>query len=401
MSRLTIHFIRKAPPGLHNDGRGLYLRVKPSGARSWLYRYKARWMGLGSLDDVDLEEARDLAHQARKAVRAGADPILERRKQKLLTSAATVTFEECAKSCHEAQSSKWRTEKHREGWLDSFQRYIFPKLGGLPIAAVDTNAVVDALKPIWSKQYDTGRRLRQRVEAVIDHASALGLRSGDNPARWSGHLEHLLANRDKTEQKHFAAMPWREVPDFVARLREHATVPAMALEFLILTAARAGEVLNAKRPEVQGDLLVIPPERTKVGKEFRVTLSKRAQEILANVPSEGEYLFPGRFEGKPLGHNALREMLKQQLKIEDITIHGFRSSFRDWAADATRFANHVVEMCLAHSVGGVEGAYRRGEMLDQRRKVMEAWAGYLAAPVRTEVIPWTRERSFNLRASRV
>lgn len=339
-------------------------------------------MGLGPLHVVSLAEARDAAHEARRLLRQGLDPIKQRRSRQQQAAAASTTFRVVAEDFHASQAGKWRSSNHRQGWLFTMRSYVFPQLGELPVATVDTAAVIAVLKPLWSTKYETGRRVRQRIEAVLDRAAAMGLRTGDNPARWSGHLEHLLPARDRTQVPHHHALPWRQIPDLMARLRQREPdvlgIDALALEFLILTAARMGEVLYARWDEIEGDTWVIPAARMKGGSEHRVPLSQRAQDILAALPREDcGYLFVGPRRNAPLYKMTLGRLLARL--GEATTVHGFRSSFRDWASDNTTFANHIVEMALAHAVNGVEAAYRRGDLLDKRRTMMLAWAAYCGA----------------------
>jgi integrase len=263
---------------------------------------------------------------------------------------------------------------------------VFPKFGKWQVAAVDTPAVLEVLKPIAATK--TGKNVRTAIEQVLNSATARGLRTGDNPARWAGHLEHLLPKRTATV-KHHDALPWREMPAFMTRLRAPSdtfNLDALALEFLILTAARTNEVLQATWDEIVGDTWIVPPQRAKTGKEHRVPLSPRALDLLAALPRDGgRLIFPGAREGQPLSHSAMLRVL-ERLGVQS-TVHGLRSSFRDWAGESTAFPRDVIEQALAHSIGAVEKAYRRGDLIDKRRKLMDAWASYLEKPTTAEVVP--------------
>jgi integrase len=297
------------------------------------------------------------------------------------------TFRTAAEELHTDRQTKWRSDNHRRGWLSSMRTYVFPAIGDMPVSDVDTPAVLKVLRPLWLTQYDTARRLRQRIETVLDRATAMKLREGDNPARWSGHLEHLLPARDETEQPHHKALPWREAPAFMARVRELPGVDAKALEFLVLTATRAGEAMHGRWDEIEDDVWTIPAHRMKGGKEHRVPLSRRALDLLASLPRDGgPYIFPGAREGKPMAKMALARVL-ERLDV-DTTVHGLRSTFRDWAGEETSFPNHIAEMALAHSVGKVEGAYRRGELMKKRRQLAEAWAGFIGGGNVVDLAQW-------------
>jgi integrase len=396
MGKLTVHKVKAlSRPGKYGDGGNLILVIKETSAKFWVFRYthdgREHALGLGPVRDVDLAAAREKAADARKLLRAGRDPIAEKGTARVQRIGAR-TFAEVARDFHASHSREWRNAKHRAQWLTSLENYVFPKIGSLPVAAIDTPAILAALKPIWETKYDTARRVSNRIEKVLDVAKARGLRSGENPARWDGLLEHLLPARAATEKKHLAALPWREMPDFMNRLRYRVAekpgsldLDTLALEFLILTAARTNEVRFATWDEIAGDTWIIPAARIKAGKEHRVPLSGRVQELLATLPRDnGPFLFPGATADKVLSHNAMLRVL-ERLGVSS-TVHGFRSSFRDWAGESTSFPNHVIEQALAHSLGRVEKAYRRGDLLDKRRKLMDAWSAYLAAPSAEKVV---------------
>jgi integrase len=295
-----------------------------------------------------------------------------------------MTFEVAAYAYIAAHRKTWRSHQHAAQWPSSLRRYVFPTLGALPVSAIDTALVVRALTPAWEKVPETASRLRGRIESILDWATVSGFRQGDNPARWSGHLEHLLAAPRKRRVEHLAALPWREVPEFMARLREIDTTAAHAFEFLILTAARTGEVRNLTWDSVRlaEAIWVVPAHKMKAGKEHRVPLSARCIKILREreaVRTDDPHVFPGR-DGK-LGESAFQHLLKR-LGRRDITAHGFRSSFRDWAGESTGFPREVAEHALAHVVGDAsERSYARGDMFTKRRKLMEAWASFCARPL--------------------
>jgi len=401
--RLTGASVRRVEPGLYADGGGLYLQVtKAKGGgvnRSWLFRFKAgkdrdRWMGLGALHTISLVEAREAALQCRKARLAGIDPIAQRDKQRAgeaQASAKAITFAEATDGYVRAHAASWRNLKHAAQWPASLRKYVFPVLGSVPVSAVDTPLVLKCLRPLWGRIPETASRIRGRIEAVLDWAGAGGYRQGENAARWSGHLEHLLPSPGKTKPaQHHAAMAVAEVPAFMQALRAQQGTAARALEFAILTAARSGEVFGARWDEIEGDVWTVPAERMKSARQHAVPLSKRALEILAQMRAQrsGDLMFPGRDGSKPLGATGLRHVLKQ-LGRSDGTVHGFRSAFRDWAGDHTAFPREVAEAALGHAIGDkVEAAYRRGSALEKRRKLMEAWARFCAVPAAAgKVVP--------------
>ena len=339
MGKLTVKKVKALNrPGSYGDGNNLVLAIRKSGAKFWLFKYarggREHSMGLGPVHTVELHEARDAAHAARKLLREARDPIAEKRSARL-TSVGARTFEQLARDFHAAHGSRWRNAKYRQQWLRTLENYVFPKIGFLPVGVIDTAAILSALKPIWESRYETARRVRNAIETVLSAAMAQGLRTGENPARWSGHLEHLLPTRAATEKKHHAAMPWREMPDFMSRLRTSPpagslALDALALEFLILTAARTNELRFATWDEIVDDVWIVPKQRMKTGREHRVPLSRRAIEVLAGLPRDGgPYLFPVPTADVPLSHSVMGRQL-QRLGAP-VTVHGFRSSFRDWA----------------------------------------------------------------------
>ncbi|HEY8033000.1 MAG TPA: integrase arm-type DNA-binding domain-containing protein [Methylocella sp.] len=385
-------------PGRHSDGEGLYLNVTPSGARSWLFIWKKggkrREMGLGSAGGVTLARARELASACRAQVAAGLDPI-EARDTAAKAKSETPTFGRVADALIAAKESEWRNPKHRAQWRMTLETYAAP-LRSRPVDEIDTAAVLDVLKPLWQAKPETASRLRGRIEAVLDAAKAQGHRSGENPAAWRGHLAHLLPKRGILTRGHHAAMAYDDVPAFVARLREREALAALALEFCILTAARSGEVLGARWAEIDlaAKVWTVPAERMKAAREHRIPLSERSLTILERLTEArtGELVFPGQRAGRPLSVMAM-EMLLRRMDQNAVTVHGFRSAFRDWAGNETHFPREVAEAALAHVVGDkAEQAYRRGDALEKRRALMAAWAGFCELGVGSNVVSLTRKK---------
>jgi integrase len=412
LHHLSAATLKHNKTGNFADGGGLYLQVTEAKDgrglnRSWLFRYKDRrvpdkdrWMGLGSCGTVSLLEARERARQQRLLLQDGIDPLAHRyaaRAAKAAESAKTISFEECARAYVAAHGPAWRSAKHAKQWSTSLARHVFPVLGRLPVGAIDTPLVLKSLKDVWDSAPETGSRLRGRIEAVLDWATAAKYRQGDNPARWSGLLEHLLpALRKAKPVVHLKAMPFAELPTFMAKLRGVNSVAARALEFLILTSARTGEVFGATWSEIDldGKVWMIAASRMKGGRPHEVPLSARCIEILKEMAAlrQGDLIFPGRS-----GHNLLAAATFRWLLAKlaaDVTVHGFRSAFRDWCGERTNFAREIAEAALAHQIGNrVERAYRRGTALEQRRRLMEAWAQYCASlAVSAEVVPLSRAR---------
>jgi integrase len=364
-------------PGRHADGGNLYLAVSPNGGRSWVFMY--RWhgkqteIGLGSARDVTLARARVLASQARTKLAEGINPRDARR------SSGAATFGECADRLIEAMRPSWRSGKHAREWELTTGTYC-AAIRHLPVDKITTDDVVTVLQPLWSSKFETASRMRGRIERVLDAAKAQGLRRGENPARWRGHLDQLLPKRQRLARNHLAAMPYADVPTFMRKLRASEGTDARALEFAILTVARSGEVLGARWEEfdLDGAVWTVPPTRMKGGREHRVPLSARALQIVQAMHESrnGDFVFPRARPGKPLSMRALERVLRR-MGIEEATVHGFRSAFRDWAAEQTSFPAEVAEMALAHAImSRVEAAYRRGDLFDKRRTLMEGWAEY-------------------------
>ena len=376
--------------GYYGDGDGLYLQVSAYGTKSWLFRFtlagKAREMGLGAVNTVTLAEAREEARRCRKLVRDGIDPIEARKAEKLsvLADAAKVmTFKQCAEAYINAHEAGWRNAKHASQWRNTLTTYAYPVFGNLSVAAVDTGMVMKVLEPIWNTKTETASRLRGRIESVLDWATARKHRHGDNPARWKGHLDMLLPARSKVAKvEHHAALAYDGMGTFMALLRTQDGISAKGLEFQILTGTRAGEVVGAMWSEF--DLVkktwTIPGDRMKAGREHRVPLSDAAVAVLeamAKVRSS-DYVFPGAKDKRPLSGMAFL-MLLRRMGHGDLTAHGFRSTFRDWAAERTAYPRDVAEMALAHTIGDkVEAAYRRGDLFEKRTRLMQDWADFCA-----------------------
>jgi integrase len=362
-------------PGRYADGNGLYLVVDPSGAKRWLLRTvvhgRRRDIGLGGLSLVALAEAREQAHELRRIARSGGDPVTERRKKRK----ATPTFAEAAERVHAEHEVSWRNLKHRKQWIATLRQYAFPHIGTRPIDQIDTPEMLNVLAPIWLTKPETARRVRQRIGTVLDWAKAAGFREGENPVQ--GVTRGLP--KQSVRDRHFAAMPYSDVPGFICRLRESDSgeIARLAFEFLILTAARTGEVLGAKWSEVDfaQKVWTVPAERMKAKRPHRVPLADRSVELLTRAKELGgtsDLAFPGQVRGRPMS-NMVFTMTLRRMKVA-ATAHGFRSSFRDWAAECTSFPREVAEMALAHMVENkVEAAYRRGDLLDKRRELLAKW----------------------------
>ena len=377
-NHLTARKVETAKTGKYSDGGNLYLIVSKTGTRKWVLRFtwrgRAREMGLGSVASVPLADARERAASARRKLAHGLNPIDERKR-----TSGVPTFAEMADHVHEALSAGFRNEKHKAQWKSSLETYAAP-LRAKPVDTVTTDDVLAILKPIWTTKAETASRVRGRIEKVLDAAKAKGFREGENPARWRGHLDHLLPRPSKLARGHHAAMPYDEVAGFVVKLRERDAMAALALELCILTAARSGEILGMRWDEIDLDkkIWTVPGHRMKAGREHRVPLSQRATEILVRLTDQrsGEHVFPGQRRGEPLSNKAMETMMRRA-KSQNATVHGFRSSFRDWAGNETGYPRELIETALAHVIGDkAEQAYRRSDALEKRRDLMEAWASY-------------------------
>ena len=378
--------------GYHRCDRGLYLQVARSGTKSWLFRYKSpvtakqREMGLGSLNLVSLAAARDIAVECRRQVLSGLDPLEERgriKRARHLEQARSITFQEAAEHCIAGKKPEWKNAKHAQQWTNSLTTYAYPVFGTLSVSDLDTDLVLKAIEPIWISKAETASRVRQRIETVWDWARARKYVEGENPARLRGHLDKILAKTAKVKHvKHHAAVPYKEIAAFITKLRGRKGSSALAMEFMILTAGRTGEVRGARWQEINLTTKVwtIPADRMKVGKEHRVPLCERALEILNSIKSNrnpDEFVFPGWKTGTGLSDGAMLTLLRK-MDVEPYTPHGFRSTFRDWAAEeAHQFSNETVELALAHTIKNkAEAAYRRGDQLERRRELMKAWNDY-------------------------
>jgi integrase len=337
-------------------------------------------MGLGPLTTLSLAQARTRAGEARLVLVDGLDPIEQRRltrAQALIDAAGVVTFKRAAERYIQAHEATWHNAKHRAQWASTLRDYVYPVIGPLPVSAIDVGLVLQCIEPIWTSKPETAGRVRGRIEAVLDWAGARGYRPKENPARWQGNLSMLLPSRSRMGRiVHHPAMPYADIPAFMPTLRASGEVAAKCLEFVILTAARTSEATGARWSEfdLEQKVWTVPAERMKARREHRVPLSSRALEILEKMPRTGDFVFSGRREKRPLSNMALLMFLRRNGHT-DITVHGFRSSFRDWAAESTGFANEVAEMALAHVISnGVEAAYRRGDLFAKRRQLMTAWA---------------------------
>jgi integrase len=405
LKRLSAKAVQNAKPNgkiprFVPDGGGLYLQVSATGTKSWMFRYaingRERQMGLGSLDAVDLAGARQAATECRRLRSQGVDPIEYRdaqRAQARLAAASSMTFNDCAAAFIESEKAGWRNAKHAAQWKSTLDTYAGPVFGKLSVQAVDTAMVLRVLEPIWPTKTETASRVRGRIEAVLAWATARGYRKGENPARWRGHCENLLPKPSKVQKvKHHAALPYAELPAFMATLQQQGGVAARALEFTILTAARTGEAIGARPAEfdLPGKTWTVPPDRMKAGREHRIPLSDRALAILEDVrplrAAENDFVFPGLLYRRPLSNMSLTAALKR-MELSTITVHGFRSTFRDWAGECTDFPREVV--ALAHIVGDqTERAYRRGDALEKRRRLMDAWAAFCAGASAAVVVPF-------------
>jgi len=363
----------------------LYLQVSDSGSKSWIFRYtlngKNRHMGLGPAHTVSLADARTGAVQCRQLLLRKIDPITARdaeRARQSLEAARSMTFSECADLYIKAHSPGWKNAKHANQWTNTIKTYCEPAIGPISVQAVDTGLVMKVLEPIWIQKPETSSRLRGRIEAVLDWAKVRGYREGDNPARWRGHLDHLLPSLKKKHRvKHHPALPFAQMEEFIEALRAEQGIAAKALEFLILTAVRTTEVIGARWEEfdLKAAIWTIPGPRMKADDPHRVPLSGRALEIILNLEKikQSDYIFPGQKIGKPLSNNSMAKVL-ERMERTDITVHGFRSSFRDWASECTNFPRDVCEMALAHTISNkAEAAYRRGDLFEKRRVLMAEW----------------------------
>ena len=391
MAKLTVKSLERLGPGRHADGDGVYLQVKPGGARAWLYRYKTgpklTMLGLGSYPAVGLAEARKKAQECRKQREEGQDPLALKRAAALLAaepkSPVGKTFAEVAAEYIEAHKAGWKSAKTLYIWRHSLEHYAAKAFGAVAVDKVDKPMVVALLRPIWNEKPETAGRVRRHVEAVLNFARAHDYRTGENPAAWRGNLQFAFVEQGKVRAvEHHAALPYAELPAFLRLLRERTGVGVLAFEFAILTACRTSEVLGAEWQEVDFDsrLWSIPGARMKAGKPHVVPLSDRAIEVLKAAADfrrgANSFVWPGDRPGRPLS-NMTFLMLLRRMERTDLTAHGFRSTFRDWVSETTDYPGEVAEMALAHVVANkVEAAYRRGDLLDKRRELMKEWAAF-------------------------
>jgi len=398
--KITALFVKHVSrPGKYGDGGNLYLQVhtwtrKSAGnavTKSWLFRYsrfgKQVWMGLGPYPDVSLSEARNLATRERKKILQGIDPLSDKRARKIAARRAydnMLSFAECAERYVDAQAPGWSNPKHIEQWRSTLRNLAGPVIAHLPVDQIDTALVMRCLEPLWTTRTETASRLRGRIEAVLDWATVRGFREGDNPARWRGHLDKLLPRPSQVARvKHHPALPYTEVGALMQQLREDSGISLRALEFTILTAARTNEVIGARWCEIDLDRKVwsVPAERMKSKRSHRVPLSDAAIAALEAVRGQDtRYVFPGLKRGSHLSNMAMMQALKR-LGRTGITVHGFRSTFRDWCAESTNYPAHVAEMALAHTLRDkTEAAYRRGDLFEKRARLMADWARYCRKP---------------------
>ena len=402
MHRLTPRKVATAGPGTHEDGAGLRLAVSAAGARKWVLRYtfngRRREMGLGSFPVVGLADARDKAADARKQVASGADPIEARRFE----SVATPTFTSCAAHYIRAHRRGWRNAKHARQWVRTLKAYARPVIGTKPVDVIGTDDVLQILSEIWTTKNETAKRVQGRIESILNFAAARKWRDPENPARWRGHLDKLLPKPSRVKKvSHHPAMPYTDVPAFVAELKANSSVSALALRLLILTATRTSEVLQARWSEIdiESRIWVIPAIRMKTQREHRVPLAEEAVAILTVVPqvAGNPYVFPGARHGRPLSNMALLQLMRGMGygvngERGDYVPHGFRSSFRDWSGEVSSYPRDVAEMALAHVIQNkVEAAYRRGDLFAKRAKMMQEWAQFCMQETTEKVVPLARD----------
>lgn len=394
-NRLAVKFTEKddLKPGLYHDGGGLYLQVSDRQTKAWVFRYmmagRARKMGLGDFDLVSLKDARKKRDAAYSLVIDGVDPIADRETRKAAQVAETakiLTFKECAEGYIAAHRAGWKSVKHADQWTATLETYAYPVIGKMQVQMIETAHVMKIIEPIWKDKTETASRVRGRVEKILDRAKALKLRSGENPAAWRGHLDQLLPPKSQVSPvENHPALPYAELPAFMAKLRAKEGISARALEYTILTVARTGDTIGATRREINKveKLWTVPAARVKGKKGARkrdhvVPLTKQALAVLAEVPVEGVYIFPGGKEDSGLSNAAMSELLKGMGYAPNYaTVHGFRSTFKDWAGDLTAYPNEMSEIAMAHTVDDkVEAAYRRSDMRAKRARMMADWAAF-------------------------
>jgi integrase len=392
---------RLSKPGSYPDGEGLYLQVRTSGAKDWFYRYevdgKGRKRGLGSYPTISLEQARDDALECRQLRQQGIDPVdyaKAQRQKEALDEAKSFTFKECALAYINSHQQGWKNRKHESQWRNTLDTYAYPTIGDIGVQDIDIGLVLDVLEPIWYEKTETASRVRQRIENILDWATVKQYRSGDNPALWRGRLDKLLPKRVKVQKPiHFPAMDYRELPGYFQALRKRDSVATRALAFTILTAARNGEAraVTSDELDIKGKVWTIPDNRMKADREHRVPLSAEALKIIKEMEPfkrhTDHFIFPGQAHAKPISEASLLKIVKQQDKT--LTVHGFRSTFRDWCAEQTSFPREVAEAALAHSIRDkTEAAYQRGDLFEKRRQLMDQWMQYcLKGKGKAKVVP--------------
>lgn len=394
---------RKKQAGYYSDGDGLYLQISSSGAKSWLYRYmlagRRREMGLGALGDVSLAVARAKATTARQLAKSGLDPIDARNSENArqrLEEARSITFDEAARLYIADHEGAWRNPVHRKQWKATLAAYASPSIGTLSVGAIGTPEVTKVLDPIWSTKTETASRVRGRMELILDWAKARGYRTGENPARWRGHLDAVYPKRSRLRKvQHLEAVPIEDLPAVYGRLCSVPGIAALAARFTILTAVRVGVTVGAKETELGAGLWSVSAERMKAGRDHNVPLSDEAKAVLDlarkfRTDPADDRLFPGRHAGRGVKQSVVLKSFRAA-GAGTATLHGCRSTFRDWTAERTAFPSEVAEMALAHAVANpVEAAYRRGDLLKKRTTMMQAWAGYLTTPVSAKVVAINR-----------
>lgn len=411
LSQLTV--AKTTTPGLYADGGGLYLQITTAGVKSWLFRYmrngKARGMGLGPVHTIGLADARASALDCRRLLLDGIDPIDSRNAERAAQGIAqgnAVTFQYCAEKYIEAHRTGWKSAKHADQWTNTLATYAYPTFDSLAVSAIDTALVMKVLEPIWTTKTETASRVRGRIESVLDWATVHGYRVGENPARLKGHLDKLLPKRSRVQKvEHHPALPYADLPDFMNELRAAEGTAARALEFLILTATRTNETIGAAWQEFDLDegVWIVPAGRMKMRKEHRVPLSARAIALVKAQQKlkRGDYVFPGARDKKPLSNMAMLQLL-ERMKYDDITVHGFRSTFRDWAGETTHYPREVCEAALAHGIKDkAEAAYARGDLFAKRAALMQDWDKYCTSkqaattstPTEPDRVPASDERA--------
>jgi integrase len=402
--KLNKILVKNAKPGKHGDGAGLQLVVSNSLSRRWVFRYqmdgRSREMGIGGYPDISLKVARDIAGDCRGLAKRGVDPIDYRRDEKKrdrLAAAQQTRFKDCAEQYIESQRPGWKNAKHAAQWASTLETYAYPVFGDKPVASVDTEMVLEVLSPIWAEIPETASRVRGRIESVLDWATVKKFRAGENPARWRGHLNKILPKRsDVAPVRHHPALPYDDLPDFFEEIRNENGLAAQALQLVILTAARTGEIVGSTWPEIdlKKGVWTVPATRMKSRRPHRVPLSDEAILIIENLQDKrgNEFVFPGNRYDKPISNMAMLSLLKR-MERHEITVHGFRSTFRDWAAEQTSFPREVAEAALAHVLTDkTEAAYQRGDLFEKRRKLMIAWGNFCQSEGSAKIVPIRRNR---------